>query len=140
MDIKQKLRAIKFRLWEKKAPFTRLEKLIIGCLQVVFSFGLVFISSIVSFSVLFLFFEKPNILFYVFLGGLGVCLPFLSRILSNWLKEKGWKYQSMERYISWLMVFVLVHIIGFFLLEILEIRESTNMSNLNFCFLCCVLL
>ena len=129
------LRDIKFRLWENKGPFTRLEKLIIGCLEVVFSFGLVFI----SLSVFFLFFEKPD-LFYVFLGGLGVCLPFLSRILSNWLKEKGWKYQSMERYISWLMVFALVHIIVFFLLEILEIRESTNMSNLNFCFLCCVLL
>ena len=138
MDIKQKLRAIKFRLWEKKAPFTRLEKLIIGCLQVVFSFGLVFISSIVSFSVLFLFFEKPNILFYVFLGGLGVCLPFLSRILSNSKRKRletsvyGTLYQLVDG--------VLVHIIVFFLLEILEIRESTDMSNLNFCFLCCVLL
>ena len=72
MDIKQKLRYIKFKLWENKGPFTRLEKLIIGCLEVVFSFGLVFI----SLSVFFLFFEKPD-LFYVFLGGLGVFTFFI---------------------------------------------------------------
>ena len=40
----------------------------------------------------------------------------------------------MERYISWLMVVVLVHIIVFFLFEILEIRESQTCLILTFAF------